>query len=264
MQILDKDKLLTDGYLTFNLKEVDNFLYDELYKNFNKETFLNEPFTFRYDGCLKVPKNSKIKDDINNYLYKILTKFNLESDSKIYINANSDDNENEEIGLSLRVKGNYDSLKRFEKITNKFKYRTSQSWYFFSVIDNDKLNEILSDIYFKTIYDLYLEDIVNKTNYQQISISNGTDLTLYTKNNFIEPHEDGYVEGRLCVVLIYLNDDYQDGYGGELVINESIIVKPEFGNVVILDFTKNNVNHEVVRVIDDNFKRFASIKFFYK
>lgn len=264
MQILDKDKLLIDGYLTFNLKEVDNFVYDELYKNFNKETFLNESLMLRYDGSVKLPKNSKIKDDINKYFDKILTKFNLKNHSKINTTISSDDKKNEYIRLGLVLQGEYNSLNRFEKILNKFKYHTSQCWYFFPAIENDKLNEIISDIYLKTIYDLYLEDIVNKRNYQQISISSGTELTLYTKNNFIEPHEDGYVKNRLCVLLMYLNDDYQDGYGGELVINESTIVKPEFGNIAILDFTKNNIKHEVLRVINDNFKRFAFIKFFYK
>lgn len=263
MQILDKDKLLTDGYLTFNLKEVDNFLYDELYKNFNKETFLNESLMLKFDGSVKLPKNSKIKDDINKYFDKILTKFDLKSNSEINTIISSDSKKNEYIRLSLKLEGEYDSLKRLEKIINKFKYHISQCWYFNAAIQDNKLKKTLSDIYLKTIYDLYLEDIVNKRNYQQIDISIGTELTLYTKNNFIELHEDGYVKNRLCVLLVYLNDDYQDGYGGELVIGESTIVKPEFGNVVILDFTKNNVNHEVLQVIDDNFKRFAFIKFFY-
>ena len=42
------------------------------------------------------------------------------------------------------------------------------------------------------------------------------------------------------------------------------VVKPEFGNIVILDFTKNNVYHSVNSVLDDNFKRFAFIRFFYQ
>ena len=99
-----------------------------------------------------------------------------------------------------------------------------------------------------------------------LSVLNRTEVLAhaYTKNNFIELHQDGYVEGRLCVILIYLNDDYKEGYGGELVINKSNIVKPEFGNIVILDFTKNNVYHSVNSVLDDNFKRFAFIRFFYQ
>jgi hypothetical protein len=34
--ILDKEKLSKDGYLYFNLKDIDNNLYNELYNNFNK------------------------------------------------------------------------------------------------------------------------------------------------------------------------------------------------------------------------------------
>lgn len=262
--VLYKQKLLNDGFLSFNLKDVDESLYNELYKNFKKESFLNESLMLRYDGSIRVPKNSKIKNDINNYFNKFLTKFNLKSNLEINTIISVDNNNNEYIRLSLRLEGKYNSLNKFEKIINKFKYHTSQCWYFNPTVQSAKLKETLSDIYLKTLFNLYSKDIINNSEYERNTISNGTDLTLYTKNNFIELHQDGYVKGRLCVVLIYLNDDYKEGFGGELVINESNTIKPEFGNVTILDFTKNNIYHSVNSVLDDNFKRFAFIKFFYQ
>ena len=63
---------------------------------------------------------------------------------------------------------------------------------------------------------------------------------------------------------MYLNDDWESGYGGEIVVNEEITIPPLFGNIVILDFTENNIEHEVPKVINENFERFAIIKFFYK
>jgi hypothetical protein len=41
-------------------------------------------------------------------------------------------------------------------------------------------------------------------------------------------------------------------------------VTPIFGNVAILDFTANNPIHSVNQVLDDDFKRFAFLKFFFK
>lgn len=63
---------------------------------------------------------------------------------------------------------------------------------------------------------------------------------------------------------MYLNDDWENGYGGEIVVNNEITIPPLFGNIVILDFTQNNINHEVLNVIKENFERYAIIKFFYK
>lgn len=261
--LFDKSKLLQNGFISFNIKDIDESLYQQLYINFKNKSFLDKSLMLRYDGSVKLPKNSKIKDDINYYFNKILTKFNLKNNSEINTNIWID-NKDDCIRLSLVLCGEYENLKKFEKILNRFKHHVSQCWYFIPAIENTKIKEILSDIYLKTIWDLYSTDIINHSVYHRNVISNGTELSLYTKNNFIELHQDGYNENRLCVVLIYLNDDYQIGYGGELIVGESTIIKPEFGNIVILDFTKNNVNHEVLRVIDDNFKRFAFIKFFYK
>ena len=64
-------------------------------------------------------------------------------------------------------------------------------------------------------------------------------------------------------MLLYLNDDWKEGDGGELVIKNNgkeTIVLPKLGNYAVLDFTKNNVTHEVLKVNND-FKRFSYIHF---
>jgi hypothetical protein len=76
-------------------------------------------------------------------------------------------------------------------------------------------------------------------------------LTIYEDGDFIDPHSDGQNEGRFAIFLIYMSDPekYNDG-GGKLIIkdkkaniDDSVI--PTFGKFVILEFTKNNINHAV-------------------
>lgn len=90
-------------------------------------------------------------------------------------------------------------------------------------------------------------------------------FSMFSKGCKIKPHQDGggiVGLGRLCAILIYLNDDYVEGDGGELVVGD-VVIKPEFGNVAILDYTKHDLEHSVNEVLNENFKRKA-ILFFAK
>ena len=52
---------------------------------------------------------------------------------------------------------------------------------------------------------------------------NHIQCTMFNKMCYINPHYDGLNNNKLCNILIYLNDDYKNGYGGELIIkNESL------------------------------------------
>jgi hypothetical protein len=83
-------------------------------------------------------------------------------------------------------------------------------------------------------------------------------LTLYVDSDFIDPHRDGQNEGRLAIFLIYMTEPekYNDG-GGKLIITDDGLhdeIIPTFGKFVVLDFTKNNVNH-AVEPVKNGFKR---------
>jgi Rps23 Pro-64 3,4-dihydroxylase Tpa1-like proline 4-hydroxylase len=78
---------------------------------------------------------------------------------------------------------------------------------------------------------------------------------MYNKLCYINRHQDGTGGNRLTNILIYLNDDYVDGMGGEIIINDNIKVNPELGKVAILDFSWNNPVHAVTEVLDENFRR---------
>jgi Rps23 Pro-64 3,4-dihydroxylase Tpa1-like proline 4-hydroxylase len=90
-------------------------------------------------------------------------------------------------------------------------------------------------------------------------------LTYYEDGDFIEMHADGKNETRLCVILLYLNKDWNSECGGELVLEDSghnkiAVVPPKFGDYVILDFVQNNVRH-AVNHIKNGFKRFTFAHF---
>ena len=82
-------------------------------------------------------------------------------------------------------------------------------------------------------------------------INSNISLQLYIPNHFINSHEDGVDLNRLCVILIPLSNKPTGGMGGDLIIhsnNDKSVVESRIGNVVVLDFTKNNVIHELTRI----------------
>jgi len=95
-------------------------------------------------------------------------------------------------------------------------------------------------------------------------ISKGN-LSLFKEGHFICKHNDGRNEGRICVILVYLNEEEEySNNGGELVIennhSEEFEIKPIFGKFCIMDFTKNNIPHSVNEVKND-FNRLTYINF---
>lgn len=252
--MLNKEKLRNEGFLTFNLKDVDESLYTELYNNFNKDIAFDKIDRLRYDSGVLI---DNIDHSIDEYFDNLKNKFTLHSDSTInYYNSNN------HIRINFNLRGDYITLCNWKYELDNIKgNKKSQSWFFNSEYKNLKIKKIIPNVYKKILLELY-SDYLNDDYFSKISMN--FDLSLYTKGDFIEPHNDGIDSNRLCVILIYLNDDYQDGFGGELVIENNVIIPPTFGQVSILDFTHSNPNHSVNPVLDDNFKRFAFIKFFFR
>ena len=117
-----------------------------------------------------------------------------------------------------------------------------QIWHWKLENNNINLNNFLYDI-FKEFYDYDVDNVVIH------SIS-----TLFTKDCFIDLHRDGANNDRIAGILIYLNKNYDENNGGLLILKNEEKVIPEFGKVVLLDYTKNNIEHEVTRVIEKDRK----------
>jgi translation initiation factor IF-3 len=264
---LDKKLLIEKGYLTFNLKDLDENLFNEFKKVLTKKYLRSKIDILRADFVVT-------KENIDEFL-EIPDKYEVKIDERIV----SAGHPKGSIKAMNKYYATIPILKEIQKDISKVdtsstKYNhDGQAWMYgmYPRTSMEKIN-LIESLYVQTVVELYKEDIINhkefKTkpniNNQDPFIGAGTDISLYVKDNYISNHADGIDGNRLCVVLMYLNDDWESGYGGEIIVKEEITIPPLFGNVVILDFTENNVEHEVKKVINENFERFAIIKFFYK
>jgi hypothetical protein len=253
--ILDKNKLLNTGYLTFNLKDIDESLYNDSKDFFKKETLLSWIDSYRFDSGMFNPYGY----DDNQYLEFV--KSNLHNVRCTIEGHNSVD---QRVNVQLKIYGTYTQIRENIPFLMEHKRNTFQHWYWGEgkLVSRPESIELLTNIYNKIPATIYDDDIINRELFFR-EIVHGTTVTLYTKDDFIVNHSDGDDTKRLCVFLMYLNDDYQPGYGGEIKVNGNII-EPKFGNIVILDFTQNNPLHEVLKVENEDFYRYALIKFFYK
>ena len=136
-----------------------------------------------------------------------------------------------------------------------------QKWYESSFPPGIDLTDVPSEITKKIIKKFYPE---HESQLDDHRISKGN-LSLFKEGHFICKHNDGRNEGRICVILVYLNDEEEySNNGGELVIennhSEEFEIKPIFGKFCIMDFTKNNIPHSVNEVKND-FNRLTYINF---
>ena len=79
-------------------------------------------------------------------------------------------------------------------------------------------------------------------------LSASTYLTYYDKGCVLDNHSDGTGTGRICALLIYLNEDYDKNDGGILVLENEYNVLPIFGNVAIIDLQSYDIQHAVSKV----------------
>lgn len=139
------------------------------------------------------------------------------------------------------------------------------------IVDNYKKDDIFqiwhwnaSDMnmgvegYYKPYFDKmvrYFYDLDSDT-----KLKFNSQFTMYGKNCFLQNHKDGFVDGRLCVILIYLNEEYNEDNGGILILQQKERVLPKFGNIAILDLQSFDVEHEVTQIIG-NQNRYCVLSF---
>ncbi|MBF0382543.1 MAG: 2OG-Fe(II) oxygenase [Magnetococcales bacterium] len=81
----------------------------------------------------------------------------------------------------------------------------------------------------------------------------------YGAGDFYKKHRDAFSgeENRVLTLIVYLNPEWQDGHGGELILYtgkqecSAITVKSEFGTVVL--FLSEEFFHEVLPVYQDRY-----------
>lgn len=236
--ILKLENLIPD----FKCRELKEHYKDSfrIKKSKNLQLILNGTYT------------SESKEEIER-LYSELTEEN--TDIKI------SDSSHEKNSYFLNILSPNKDFDLHQRIYNQIphKYQT-QIWYQ-NVIENN----VPFNIFKMAIHNI----ILNTYNLKDSNITiPQIRETYYDINCHITPHSDGVDKNRLFVILLYLSNDYKQGDGGEFnILDKNNLIKetvtPEFGNVVILDFTENNVSHSVNRVLRD-YGRNALISFVYK
>lgn len=158
------------------------------------------------------------------------------------------------------------SIEEAEEIKNKWlikKQNGLEVWQIFNTFNNDNhigtqiLNELMPTI--RELFSLIIEYCYGSDMLDKIwDINrNVVNVTNFTQNCYIEHHSDGGNPNMVCNILIYLNKDWEDGDGAELIIEDKFTQKPKWGNFAVLDFIKHNPPHSVSPYLSHTKNRFA-------
>lgn len=253
MSIIEAKKFLQEkGYCTFNLKEFNSEYFQTLKENFQ----CNENKNFK-NGCknLKATVNTRIKtlNLENNY---DVTENKVHVDDVYQSFQDAEVKKNEIIDL----------------IKNNKNYFCAQLWF------HTALNDVLVNM--DTNIDSKSKDYIAKIDYlsgflekslgditryffdisESQELSHLMEFTYYDKGCYLNNHSDGTGTGRICAILIYLNENYDANNGGILVLNNVDNVVPEIGNVAIIDLQSFDIPHMVTEVTD-GIGRYAFLSF---
>ena len=207
-----KTDLFTNGFVSFNIKDVDVELYNELE--------------------IAIPPNSLNPSEFTNLQSSIINPFN---NPKPEFENTIENTPFDELDLIKK--------KILKNYTSENGYSLDQIWFY----KNIKSRNILD--FRHKIYSLFYPSIGNC----------GTKITLYNDECFLINHQDNMLGNRDCALLVYLSTEWNESKGGELVIDNTTIVPPIYGQVAILDFTKHNPYHMVNKV--NGFNRYCLISF---
>jgi Rps23 Pro-64 3,4-dihydroxylase Tpa1-like proline 4-hydroxylase len=157
----------------------------------------------------------------------------------------------------------YQEGKERDVIVKERELNVFQKWHYYTPQSEEcsELPKFLDYIGIKIIGELYPTLELNEDLFQMSG-----NINFYEEGDFIDAHKDGHNDKRLCVCLIYLNneEEYKNN-GGEIVLTtkegKNISVEPIIPNFVVLDFTQNSIVH-AVNMVKNNFQRHAWIRFY--
>lgn len=230
-----KEKLKKEGYTWLELAE------------FNPE-FYNFLLPFKCNG------ENNLKDKMTG----------LRCDAKKNEVNGVDELDSDNKPFSVHISENFGTFEKAsdkkEEFVNIFKKDTdifcSQLWYF-----ND-LN-VLFEIEEFSKYKEYIENLVKYyfdfEETQEFTIFAPT-ATYYDLDCELKNHSDGTGTGRICALLIYLNEDYDAQDGGCLILDTREMVVPKFGRVAIIDLQTFDIPHMVTKVTG-GIGRYAMLSF---
>ncbi len=206
-----KEKLKKEGYTWFELSDFDTEFYNWLLP-------------------LKCNENYNIKNHISEL------RVDMDSNPNI---------------PNTQIKEFFETHKgasdRKNQIVNDYKDITkfSQIWYYRDLIRIFELTNLKIEDYKKYIGNMvsYFFDLEKQKEYSDLSFCTYYDIGCHLVN-----HSDGTGTGRICAVLIYLNETYDETDGGCLILDNKQKVIPTFGKVAIIDLQSFDIKHMVTEV----------------
>jgi Rps23 Pro-64 3,4-dihydroxylase Tpa1-like proline 4-hydroxylase len=186
--------------------------------------------------------------------------------------------DNTKPGASIRLKEEFDT---FEE-ANVVKEETLKNY-----IENQKkfsLKDVFGQLYYQRSFgeiyskitndaddknwQLYLDIINDIVKYyydldESVTFDYITTATYYDNGCFLSNHSDGKNTGRICALLIYFNEEYDENDGGILILNNEEKIIPTFGKVAIIDLQNFDMPHQVTEVTG-GIGRYAVLSFVSK
>lgn len=218
-----KEKLKKDGYTFFELRDFDTEFYKWLL-----------PLKYSETNDLK-SKTTSVRIDMDNH--PEIPNNQIKETFKTYKEAND---------LMNKTLSNYKDITRF-----------SQAWYYADLVQFlESSNLEIRDYrnYIKNVVK-YFFDFDEYQLYSDLSFS-----TYYDVGCYLENHSDGTGTGRICALLIYLNEKYDENDGGCLILNNNEKVIPTFGKIALIDLQSFDIKHMVTKVTG-GLGRFAILSF---
>ena len=224
-----KNLLKTKGYTSFNLKDFNEDYYNKLLpfkcnESNNLKKFLNG---LRADAS----GVSLHKDNYNSFEEAQAEK------NKIIENFFLNKKENSEGFAQIYYQNHFSKI--FEKVTGEVLSDSADNY----------CRHIIDEIV-KYYFDLD----------KSVRLDNLASATYYDIECVLAKHSDGTGTGRICAVLVYLNEEYDANDGGLLILDEDYVVVPLFGNIAIIDLQTFDIKHEVTKVTG-GLGRFAILSF---
>jgi len=241
-----KEKLKKDGYTSFEIKDFDEEFYNFLLPlKCNEEKNLKNYYTYlRADGSFNLDGGTA--DESKD-------KIRIQDDFELFEEASKKKNEIVDI----------------RKTDSNF--MMSQLWYYSdlnSIIPPDRPEDDTQYATNKTMtkFEKYVYNITKHffdfEDTQEFCLF-APMSTYYDKGCVLANHGDGTGTGRICAMLIYLNEEYDENDGGILILDNKEKVIPTFGKVAIIDLQSFDIQHQVTEVTG-GLGRFALLTFVKK
>lgn len=243
--------LFDKGYIEFNLKDLDDKLYNQFDSSVGSEDSLL-PYINEY-RISKTMSDLTTEEFVEVYKQKY-TDWDSVFESKLYTDRFIEQSHHPHHINGLFF-GNYERLMEIKYwLHDDIRGELSSSWAQFTTVSDMNFPNI------KSIFKNIIEHFYKSTPYKLDETRFGINLTCYTEKDILPPHTDSDADDKMAVVLIYANREWNSNQGGQLKIDDYVI-EPEFGKVVILENTENNPEHEVLRLQKGN--RFAFSTFLH-